>query len=92
MLPESVIWFMLTMVQRYSKEIRMIDISGNQISLRVCNAIKEILTTHNLKRLKMADTELTSKGLATICLGLAKNTSVIEVDFNYNEIGNYIYA
>lgn len=75
------------MVEKYSHNIRMIDISENQISPRICEIIQAILVKHELKSLKMASMDLTSKGLAIVCLGLAKNSSVMAIDFNYNDIG-----
>ena len=85
-------WFILCMIKRYSSNIRMIDISENQISPRVCEIIQAILIKHQLKSLKMANVDLNSKGLADICLGLAKNSSVMAIDFNYNDIGIRIFC
>ncbi len=84
---ETFIWFYLSIVEKYSPDIKVIDISGNHISPRVCEVVKEILTKVELKSLKMANTNLKSKGLAMVCLGLAQNTSLIELDLNYNDFG-----
>ena len=86
-IPETLVWFYLSIVEKYCPDIKVIDISGNHISPRVCEVIQEILTKTELKSLKMANTNLKSKGLAVICLGLAKNTSLLELDLNYNDFG-----
>ena len=44
----------------------------------------------DLKTLKLANVGLKSKGLAIMCLGLARNNTLSELDLNYNEIGNFI--
>lgn len=88
---ETFIWFYLSIVEKYSPDIKVIDISGNHISPRVCEVVKEILTKVELKSLKMANTNLKSKGLAMVCLGLAQNTSLIELDLNYNDFGKEIF-
>jgi Ran GTPase-activating protein (RanGAP) involved in mRNA processing and transport len=84
---ETLMWFYLSIIDKYSPEIKLIDISGNHISSRVCEVVQDILEKMELKSLKMANVDLRSKGLATICLGLAKNTSLIELDLNYNNFG-----
>jgi len=86
---ETFIWFYLSIIDKYSPEIKLIDISGNQISPRVCEVAKDILTKVQLKSLKMANVDLRSKGLATICLGLAQNTSLVELDLNYNNFDEH---
>jgi len=77
----------MSIIDKFCPEIKLIDISGNHISPRVCEVIKDILTKVELKSLKMANVDLRSKGLATICLGLAQNTSLVELDLNYNNFG-----
>lgn len=45
----------------------------------------------DLKTLKLANVGLKSKGLAVMCLGLARNNTLAEFDLNYNEIGSYFF-
>lgn len=82
---------MLKVIERYSPDVRMIDISENEASERVCEVVRDILKKTELKVLRMANMGLKSKGLAIVCLGLAESPAITELDFNYNDIGKEIF-
>ena len=82
---------MLSLVFRYSPAIKTINISENDAQLKSCETISQILRMNSLKRLVMSNVGLTSKNFALICLGLADNLTVEEIDFSHNKIGKNIY-
>ena len=71
-----------------TQNLVVLDLCENTISTQACEAIKDLLEIHPIRVLRLANIGLSSKDFTILCLGLAKNSTVEDVDFNSNQIGN----
>jgi len=72
--------------------LKFLDLAMNDMSsVEVAKELEDTLTFHrSLEELNIAACQLTHQGLACICTGLGKNTTIKSFHLDANKIGKYI--